>query len=114
MYLQWFNLDEYRGIVIGESDGRAAGLRFHSPQPDIRDDFTVGTFQPFALVDRSNVARPQVRLQVVGEINDEAIMDSGPNLRLFQVRIHSRKDHAHRLPSRPTALASFRPPPPEA
>src|SRR5438128_1377553 len=97
MYLQTFDLNDDGGIAISERNRAAAGFRLHPSQPDIWNDLAVGTFQPHPLIDGGNVAGPQLRLQVVGKINDEPIMESRPNLRLLQIGIHSWKDRAHTL-----------------
>jgi hypothetical protein len=89
------NTDPDRGIALGQEERRAAVSRAGPLNADVGAQRAVRAFEVHAFLDGGDVPRPEPRLKLIADVDDQGRMHARPEGRLLQVRVHAGEDHAH-------------------
>src|SRR5262245_30245168 len=85
------------GVGFEQGDSSVSFIAPASLERCIGDDVALWPLEEYTFSEGRDIPRSQPRLEVVREIDDQAVMNPGPKLRIFKIGVHPGKDHGHGL-----------------
>jgi hypothetical protein len=91
-------LENDGGIALGFENGDTLFVGILAPKDgDIGHDFALDKLQVEAFLDAGDIARAQLRLQLVAYVNDRARVEVTPQGAVLQIGVHAGKRACHAL-----------------